>query len=116
MQRALASLGITDVSNRALMEMTARTYRKAIEIADATKNLPPNSQAVRQAILGYLKAHPMFSDEERANPALLGSKEPPPQAAQWSRQQVMQWGAQNGLKPGDPFMFNGQLRAIPRSP
>jgi hypothetical protein len=113
MQRALASLGITEVSNRALLEITQRTYRKAQEIADLTRDLPPNSRQLNKVVLGYLRNHPMFTDDERRNPALLGAKEPPPDSARWSKQQMLQWGAQNGLKPGDPIMFNGRLGQIP---
>jgi hypothetical protein len=113
MRRAIASMGITDVSNRALLEIVSRTYRKAQEIADLTRDLPPDSRQLNKVILGYLRKKPIFSEDELANPRLLGSKEPPPQSARWSKQQMIQWGAQNGLKPGDPIMFNGQLGQIP---
>jgi len=113
MRRAIASLSISDVSNRALLEILKRTYQKWNDLADLTRDLPPNSATLNRTVTNYLRQHPMFSADELANPALLGAKEPPPTAARWSPQQLQQWGASQGLKPGDPFMFQGNLRMIP---
>ena len=113
MRNAIASMGITETSNRALMELVQRAYQKAIDIGNATRNLPPNSAILNQTVQNYLRQHPLFSPAEVRNPALLGSKEPPPESAGWNPAQRHQWGVQNGLNSGDPVMFNGQLGRIP---
>ena len=113
MRNALANLGITEVSNRALMEMTKRTYQKQLELADVAGKVPPgDGRALKAAVLKYLREHPLFSNDELRNPALLGSKEPPAAIAR-NPQALQQWATQQGLKPGDPFMFQGNLRQIP---
>lgn len=113
MRQAIASMGITDVSNRALLEMVMRTYRKAAELGEITRDLPPDSRQLNKVVQDYLRKKPMFSEAELRDPRLLGSKEPPPESARWNKGQMLQWAAQNGLKPGDPIMFNGQLGQIP---
>jgi len=113
MRNAIASMGITEASNRALMELVQRSYQKAIDIGNLTRNLPPNSAVLNQTVQNYLRQSPLFTPAEVRNPALLGSKEPPPESAGWSAAQRRQWGADNGLPPGSPIMFNGHLGQVP---
>jgi hypothetical protein len=123
MRNAIASMKITDVSNRALMEIVQRAYNRSINMADIARNMelqrqqqgrpPPSSAELNARLQNYLRNNRMFTDDELRNPELLGSKEPPPQSAGWNKAQMQQWGAQNGLRPGDPAMFNGHLIQIP---
>jgi hypothetical protein len=115
MRKQIASLGTTEVTNRALFELSQRTYQRAMGLTDLVNGLPPNitSAQLSRQVLNYLNTNPVIKSNELGHLELLGSKEPPPESARWSPAQRREWGRQNGLKPGDPIMFNGDLRQIP---
>jgi hypothetical protein len=113
MRNAIGSLGITEVSNRALFELSMRAYRRAIDLERITRNIPHNSTALSQVTMDYLTKNPLVTDREMSHPELLGSKEPPQASKGWNPEQMRQWGVQNGLRPGDPVMMNGHLVQIP---
>ncbi len=83
MQKSIANLGITPVTNRLLVEITDRTYNDVQHIADLTrkyavdKNNRPGQMNVGldQQIHDYYEKHPLFTKEEIADPRLIAPPE-----------------------------------------
>jgi hypothetical protein len=83
MQKSIANLGITPVTNRLLVEITDRTYNDVQHIADLTrkyatdKNNRPGQMNVGldQKIHDYYESHPLFTKEEIADPRLIAPPE-----------------------------------------
>lgn len=83
MQKSIANLGITPVTNRLLVEITDRTYKDVQAIADLTrkyesnpKNLPGKKNVgLDQAIHDYYQSHPLFSESEIKDPRLIAPPE-----------------------------------------
>jgi hypothetical protein len=83
MQKSIANLGITPVTNRLLVEITDRTYNDVQKIADLTrkyatdKNNRPGQMNVGldQKIHDYYESHPLFTKEEIADPRLIAPPE-----------------------------------------
>jgi hypothetical protein len=117
MKQAIASLGITPASNRALAEIISRVYGQQRDIAQIARSIPQQpgkmNNGLDTQISGYLSQHPLFTQQEMQNPTLLGAPDAPPQSANWSPQQKQQWAQSVGLKPGDPVRFNGQVFQVP---
>lgn len=118
MKQSIASLGITPQSNRALAEILSRVYQQNKDIADLARNVnaPPGqkNKSLDTAVSGYLKDHPLFTQQEIQHPETLGAPDAPPQSAQWSPQQKRQWAQSVGLKPGDAIRFNGKVVSVPQ--
>jgi hypothetical protein len=117
MKNALASLGITPQSNRALAEFSMRVYKQNQDIAELARNVPQKpgqmNRSLDTAITQYLKAHPLFNKTELAHPETLGAPDAPPESAKWSPQQRQAWAKSVGLKSGDAIRFNGQIGTVP---
>lgn len=120
MKQAIASLGITPQTNRALGEIVSRTYQQQQAIAQIARDvrgmrLPPGqySKTLDERIQQYEQTHPLFTQNELQHPQLLGAPDAPPESAKWSPQQKQQWAASVGLKSGDPIRFNGQVVSVP---
>jgi len=115
MRQAIAGLGITPASNRALLEIQSRVYQKQAEIAQLTRGLSAdaNPAQLSAVVQNYLRTHPLFNEAEIRDPRVLGAPTAPPGAERWTPMQGRQWGANLGLKPGDPVRLpNGQVMAI----
>ena len=115
MRQAIAGLGITPASNRALLEIQSRVYQKQAEIAQLTRGLSASADPAQLSgvVQNYLRTHPLFNNAELRDPRVLGAPTAPPGAERWTPAQGRQWGANLGLKPGDPVRLpNGQIMAI----
>ena len=65
-----------------------------------------------QKISDHMKARPLFTEQERAHPELLGAPTMPPTVK--SAQDLSNWGKSLGLNSGDAFRTaSGQIRALP---
>ena len=122
MRQGIASLGITAQTDRAQLEIANRLYAEqqqfaqiANQVKSASSQIPPGQRetALNNAITAYQQSHPLFTDQEKAQPELLGAPDAPPASAQWSPQQKQNWAQSVGLKAGDPVRFNGQIAAVP---
>ena len=83
MQKSIANLGITPVTNRLLVEITDRAYNDVKNIAELTrkyeidpKNLPGKKNVgLDTAIQQYYESHPLFTKEEISDPRLIAPPE-----------------------------------------
>jgi hypothetical protein len=83
MQKSIANLGITPVTNRLLVEITDRAYNDVKNIANLTrqyandKNNRPGQMNVGldQKIQDYYDSHPLFTKDEIADPRLIAPPE-----------------------------------------
>lgn len=110
MQKSIANLGITPVTNRLLVEITDRTYNDVKAIADLTrkyemdpKNLPGKKNVgLDQAIQNYYDGHPIFTDAEKNDPRLIA----PPEF----KDSRMAFNAK--LPKGQPVKIDGKLKWV----
>lgn len=83
MQKSIANLGITPVTNRLLVEITDRTYKDVQAIADLTRKYEgdPNNRpgkmnvGLDQKIHDYYEKHPLFNEAEIKDPRLIAPPE-----------------------------------------
>ena len=111
MRQGIASLGITAQTDRAQLEIANRLYAEqqqfaqiANQVKSASSQIPPGQRetALNNAITAYQQTHPLFTDQEKADPTILGAPDvPPAYATKWSQAQQQNWARGVGLKPGD---------------
>lgn len=104
-EKAAPQLATTLGGNRFLVEVASRMGDLNVKIRDMAAQyvrthgyLDPGFD---QQVSNYLKANPMFTKEELANPALLGAPTAPAGLA--TTQDRLAWGQGMGLKNGAPF-------------
>jgi hypothetical protein len=110
MQKSIANLGITPVTNRLLVEITDRAYNDTQAIADLTrkyeanpKNLPGKKNVgLDQAIHDYYQSHPLFTKEEISDPRLIA----PPEF----KDSRLAFNAK--LPKGQPVKIDGKLKWV----
>lgn len=110
MQKSIANLGITPVTNRLLVEITDRTYNDVKAIADLTrkyetnpKNLPGKKNVgLDTAIQDYYDKHPIFTDAEKNDPRLIA----PPEF----KDSRLAFNAK--LPKGQPVKIDGKLKWV----
>jgi hypothetical protein len=121
MKQGIASLGITPQTNRAQLEMLNRIYseeQRYAQIAEQVRQDPRISPqdkgtVLNQMIAQWQQQHPLFTEQEKQHPQVLGAPDAPPQSAQWTPAQKRSWASGIGLQPGDPVRMNGQIVAVP---
>jgi hypothetical protein len=102
----LASLGITEVSNRALLKCP-HAHTTGTELADVTRSSAQLSKYAKQSLAisrepDVLRRRTGQSCASRSKGATAGTMEQAGDAM----------GHANRLKPGGPFMFNGCARSL----
>lgn len=110
MQKSIANLGITPVTNRLLVEITDRAYNDVKAIADLTrqyelnpKNLPGKKNVgLDAAIQRYYDSHPLFSKEEVSDPRLIAPPEFKDSRAAFNAK----------LPKGQPVKIDGKLKWV----
>lgn len=118
MRQAIASLGITPASNRALATIIGRVYNREEAIAKIARTMPkiPGKLNTTYDALSqhYLQQHPLFSPDEIAHPELLAAPDVPPGYQHWTAAQVRGWAESINLKPGDPVRLpDGKIAQVP---
>lgn len=114
--KASASMENTVSGNRFLVNFQDRMgqfskvlTQQAQDYIKAHGHLDPQFD---KQISSYIKAHPIFSDQERADPRILGAPDAP--HGQKSKADVLAWAGKMGLKSGDPFRTPaGDVRYVP---
>jgi hypothetical protein len=108
MQKSIANLGITPVTNRLLVEITDRTYRDVQEIARITREYESNpgnrpgkmNVGLDQAIHDYYVKHPLFNEAEMKDPRLIAPPEFPTAREAFNAH----------LPKGQPVKIDGKLK------
>jgi hypothetical protein len=126
--KAAPQTSTTLEGNRALIELERRNGDVAVAIRDLSNDYlgPTDSNGVgtnhkfldagfEKVVSNYLKTHPMFSKQELADPSLVGAPTAPPMTNPARRvEQMNSWIGGMGLKPGDPYRYNGSYKMVPR--
>ena len=110
MQKSIANLGITPVTNRLLVEITDRAYNDVKNIAELTrkyetnpKNLPGKKNVgLDTEIQKYYDSHPLFTKEEISDPRLIA----PPEF----KDSRLAFNAK--LPKGQPVKIDGKLKWV----
>ena len=121
-EKAVPGLETSLGGNRALVEIATRVGEHQSQVAQMARDYIADQkrsgglgyldQGFDEKLLKHMKAQPLFTDQERAHPELLGAPTMPATAR--SKEQLSAWGKSMGLNPGDPFRTaSGQIRALP---
>lgn len=110
MQKSIANLGITPVTNRLLVEITDRTYRDVQEIANITRQYEanPNNRpgkmnvGLDSAIHDYYVKHPLFTEAEMKDPRMIAPPEFPTARDAFNAK----------LPKGQPVKIDGKLKWV----
>ena len=121
-EKAVPGLETTLGGNRALVEIATRVGEHQSQMAQMARDYIADQKhrggpgyldpGFDQKISERMKARPLFTDQERAHPELLGAPTMPPTVK--SAQDLSNWGKSLGLSSGDAFRTaSGQIRALP---
>jgi len=100
--------------NRMLINIMDRIGQRSTQIRDMAIDYRAKHGGVlddgfAKQVADYVKAHPAFTDQEAANPTLLGAPEAPPTIK--TPAQAQAWKQAQGLKSGDPYRTpNGDIK------
>jgi hypothetical protein len=122
--KAAPSLATTLGGNRFLVEVQDRmggVSNKVAEMARAYKSeVDASGRPVHplgldagfdQKVSTYLQSHPVFTDQERSHPEILGAPTVPPDIA-GNKNAIIQWGKALGVQPGQPIRFPNGVKAM----
>ena len=121
-EKAVPGLETTLGGNRALVEIATRVGEHQSQMAQMARDYIAEQKrrggpgyldpGFDQKISDHMKARPLFTEQERAHPELLGAPTMPPTVK--SAQDLSNWGKSLGLNSGDAFRTaSGQIRALP---
>jgi hypothetical protein len=120
-QKAAPTLSTTLGGNRFLVEVASRIGELQNKVADMARNYKTThplglDAGFDQRVADYLKGNPIFSNQERSDPAILGAPTVPSTIA-GNRASIQQWGNALGLQQGNAIRFpDGQVRGFTLQP
>lgn len=118
MQKAIASLGITPMSNRALLDLVERVYKQSQVLGGIARevehqNLPPQQKLgeLHRRVSEFYQQNPLLTAQEKSDPRLIGLIEAPAQIK--TPQQASAWARGMGIPPGYPVLWGGKIKMVP---
>jgi hypothetical protein len=115
-EKAAPSLANTVYGNRFLVNATMRMGDFSTQVAQQARDyitthghLDPGFD---QQVSNYIKANPIFTKQELADPRVLGAPDAPPTLQ--NPNQIFAWATKMGIQSGEPFKTpDGRIKYLP---
>ena len=115
-EKAAPSLANTVYGNRFLVNVTSRMGDFSTQVAQQARDyIAANGHlnpGFDQQVSNYIKANPIFTKQELADPRVLGAPDAPPTLQ--NPNQIFAWASKMGIQSGEPFKTpDGRIKYMP---